>query len=183
MNVTAQVVKQTPVITLWMIISLTLVLQVYIWNDSEKQRQHSLMATPSGSRMFKTWHRICVQKSHHWTSFNESCFHNLKGIRLWPTNHTAYPTELMKPRTTDLSSNKLTSRERCPVSITWLELRTDLSTKYRSKPQPLPGTIMWSPSPVSIILSVPSTWSTSTLSAHRFSVGSKHNQKTLNSVV
>jgi hypothetical protein len=53
MNVTAQVVKQTPFVTLC-ITSLTLVLQVYIWNDSEKQQQHSLMATTSGSRLFKT---------------------------------------------------------------------------------------------------------------------------------
>jgi len=91
MNVRAEVLKQTPVITLWMITSLTAVFQVYIWNDSEKQRHHSLTATTSGRCMFKMWRIFCVQKSHHWTSFNESCFHNLKGIRLGPTNYSACP--------------------------------------------------------------------------------------------
>ena len=50
----AQVEKQTAVITLRMITSLTAVFHVYIWNDSEKQRQQSLMATTSGCRMYKT---------------------------------------------------------------------------------------------------------------------------------
>jgi hypothetical protein len=65
MNARTQVAKQTPVITLWMMTSLTAVFQVYIWCDSEKQQQHSLMAAASGSLMFKTGHKICVQKSHH----------------------------------------------------------------------------------------------------------------------
>jgi hypothetical protein len=33
------------------------------------------------------------------------------------------------------------SGERYLISITWLELRTDLSMNYRSKPQPLPGIV------------------------------------------
>ena len=70
------------------------VFQVYIRNDSEKQRQHSLTATTSGSCVFKTWHRIRVEISHHWTSFNEACFHNPKGIRLVPANHTVYPNRV-----------------------------------------------------------------------------------------
>jgi hypothetical protein len=54
MNAKHKLQNKTPVITLWMITSLTVVFQVYIWNDLEKQRQYSLMATTSGSRMFKT---------------------------------------------------------------------------------------------------------------------------------
>lgn len=91
-------------------------------------------------------------------------------------------TRLMKPRTTDVIQ-QVNFWRKIPSIHYLAELRTDLSMKYRSKPQPLPRIATWSACPGSIKLPVPSTWSTSTLSAHRSSVGSEHNQKTLNNVV